>query len=90
MSVTLRLARRGRKKKPFYSIVAADKKSPRDGKLIEKLGYYNPNTDPSEISLDAERVKYWYGVGAELSDKVSELAQLQKIELVRGKTHKTK
>ena len=90
MSVKLRLARGGSKKKPFYSVVASDKKSPRDGKFIEKLGYYNPLTEPSTIELDVDRVKHWYGVGAEVTEQVDKLLKRKKIELVRAKTHKQK
>lgn len=90
MSVKLRLARGGSKKKPVYSIIASDKKSPRDGRFIEKLGTYDPHSELSGIKINADRVKYWYGVGAEVSDQVANLFKIEKIELVRGKTHKAK
>lgn len=73
MAVRLRLTRMGRKKRPFYRIVAADSRSPRDGRNIEFLGFYNPMTDPSELQVDLERVDYWLGVGAQPSDTVSGL-----------------
>jgi small subunit ribosomal protein S16 len=73
MAVTLRLTRMGANKKPFYRIVAADSRAPRDGRLIEQLGYYNPLTEPPEIKVDLERVDYWIGVGAQPSDTVSQL-----------------
>ncbi len=68
MAVRIRLRRMGAKKAPFYRIVVADSRSPRDGKFIEEIGYYNPLTDPAEIKVDSERAKYWIGVGAQPSD----------------------
>ncbi len=73
MAVRLRLTRLGRKKRPFYRIVAADSRSPRDGRNIEILGYYDPMTEPSDIKVDLERVDYWLGVGASPSRTVSGL-----------------
>ncbi len=67
MAVRIRLARRGRKKKPIYSIVVADSRAPRDGKFIEKLGLYNPNIHPAEISLNGDRALHWLMVGAQPS-----------------------
>jgi len=64
MSVKIRLARHGKKGYPFYHIVAADSRSPRDGRFIEKLGTYNPNTNPATIELDSNRALYWLTVGA--------------------------
>ncbi|MGD9730805.1 MAG: 30S ribosomal protein S16 [Desulfamplus sp.] len=64
MSVKIRLARGGAKKKPFYRIVAANIESPRDGRFLETLGTYNPMVDPAAITLKDERIKYWLGVGA--------------------------
>ena len=71
--VRLRLTRRGAKGRPFYRIVAADSRSPRDGRFIEQLGYYNPMTDPGELKVDLERVDYWISVGASPSETVSDL-----------------
>lgn len=71
--VRIRLKRMGRKKRPFYRVVAADARAPRDGRHIEVLGYYNPMPDPVEVKLDLERVDYWLGVGASPSDKVASL-----------------
>jgi len=65
MAVKIRLSRKGRKKAPFYHIVAADARAPRDGKFIEKLGTYNPLTKPATIDLDRERAYYWLSVGAQ-------------------------
>ncbi|MCP4116774.1 MAG: 30S ribosomal protein S16 [Desulfobacteraceae bacterium] len=64
MSVKIRLARRGAKKKPFYRIVAADIEAPRDGKFLESLGTYNPMEEPAVVVLDEERIRYWMGEGA--------------------------
>ncbi len=64
MPVKIRLARHGKKKKPFYRIVAADSESPRDGRFLEIVGTYNPLIDPAEVSLKQERIKYWIDQGA--------------------------
>ena len=68
MAVKIRLKRMGMKKKPFYRVVVADIRSPRDGRFIEEIGYYNPMTSPAEIKIDQERAKYWLGVGAQPTD----------------------
>lgn len=68
MAVKIRLARHGRKKAPFYRLVVADSRAPRDGKFIEMIGHYNPLTDPAEIKVDEERALYWLQVGAQASD----------------------
>ena len=73
MAVKIRLARAGAKKHPFYRIVAADARSPRDGRFLEKLGTYDPNSDPSTVHLDHARVQYWLGVGATPTDTVARL-----------------
>ncbi len=73
MPVRIRLARHGRKKRPFYWVVAAHSEAPRDGKFLEKLGTYNPCTDPAEIVLNMERVEYWLSVGAQPTDTVRSL-----------------
>ena len=64
MSVKIRLARWGAKKKPFYRIVAADVESPRDGRFLESVGTYDPMVEPAAISLKEERIRYWIGEGA--------------------------
>ena len=64
MSVRIRLARHGAKKKPYYRIVAADIESPRDGRFLEMLGTYNPLQDPAEVNLKSDRIKYWMDKGA--------------------------
>ncbi len=70
MAVKIRLKRMGMKKKPFYRVVVADVTSPRDGRFIEEIGYYNPMTQPAEINVDKERAQYWLGVGAQPTDTV--------------------
>ena len=64
MSVKIRLARRGAKKKPFYRIVAADVEARRDGKFLESLGTYDPMVEPAVVCLDEDRIRYWMGEGA--------------------------
>ena len=64
MSVKIRLARHGAKKRPFYRIVIADSESPRDGRFLEAIGTYNPLKEPAEVTLKTERVEYWIGQGA--------------------------
>lgn len=73
MSVKIRLKRMGAKKAPFYRLVVADSRSPRDGKFIEEIGYYNPITEPAEIKIDAEKAKQWLENGAQPSDTVRSL-----------------
>ncbi len=73
MAVKLRLTRVGSKKNPVYRIVAADSRSPRDGKFLEILGRYNPQTDPSTIEFDEERVRDWISKGAQPSNTVQKL-----------------
>ena len=70
MAVKIRLQRRGRTHRPFYSIVVADSRSPRDGRFIEKLGTYNPTTNPASIDLNFDRALYWIQVGAQPTDTV--------------------
>ena len=70
MAVKIRLARRGRKKAAMYDIVVADSRSPRDGRFIEKLGTYNPNTNPASIDYDGDRAFYWVMNGAQPSETV--------------------
>ncbi len=73
MSVKIRLARHGAKKTPFYRIVVADKKSPRDGRYLENVGTYNPLKEPVEVSIKEERIRYWMDQGAIPSDTVKSL-----------------
>ena len=73
--VKIRLQRQGKKKNPFYHIVVADSKSPRDGKIIEQLGTYDPMTEPATISLDKEKVEKWIKNGAKPTDTVKFLIE---------------
>ncbi|NMP36727.1 MAG: 30S ribosomal protein S16 [Clostridiales bacterium] len=73
MAVKIRLRRMGAKKAPFYRIVVADSRYPRDGRFIEEIGYYNPLTDPAEIKVDAEKVEKWLANGAQPTDTVRAL-----------------
>lgn len=73
--VKIRLQRAGKKKAPFYHIVIADSKSPRDGKIIEQIGTYNPMTEPSELVLDREKVEKWIKNGAKPTDTVKRLIE---------------
>lgn len=73
MAVKIRLARHGAKKRPFYRIVVADSESPRDGRFLENVGTYNPLTDPADISLKQERIKYWIEKGAIPTDTVKSI-----------------
>ena len=68
--VKIRLKRMGAHKKPFYRVVFADSRSPRDGRFIEEIGYYNPMTEPATISIDEEKAKKWLGNGAQPTDTV--------------------
>ena len=70
MAVKIRLRRMGAKKAPFYRIVVADSRYPRDGRFIEEIGYYNPVTDPADIKIDAEKAKKWISNGAQPTDTV--------------------
>ena len=71
--VKIRLMRLGAHKKPFYRVVVADIRSPRDGRFIEEIGYYNPLKDPVEIKIDEEAAKKWLGNGAQPTDTVKKL-----------------
>ena len=73
MAVSIRLTRRGKKKKPFYRIVAADSQCPRDGKFLEILGTYDPLVEPAAISIQEDKMQYWLDKGATASDTVKSL-----------------
>jgi small subunit ribosomal protein S16 len=77
VAVRIRLKRMGAKKRPFYRVIVADSRSPRDGRFIETLGTYNPLTDPAEVKLNAERVHLWLSRGAQPSDTVRHLLARQ-------------
>ena len=76
MAVRMRLARIGSKKNPIYRVVVADSRSPRDGRFIEIIGRYNPQTNPSTIELDETKVKEWLAKGAQPSDPVAKLIKV--------------
>ena len=71
--VKIRLKRMGMKKEPFYRIVVADSRTPRDGRFIEEIGYYNPVSNPVELKIDEERAKYWLSVGAQPTETTRSL-----------------
>ena len=73
MAVKIRLKRMGKKKKPFYRIVAADSRSPRDGRFIEEIGTYDPNQEPAEIHVNEELAKKWLSNGAQPTETVARL-----------------
>ena len=75
--VTIRLSRGGAKKRPYYQLVVADSRKPRDGRVIERIGFFNPVARGQEeaLRIDQERVDYWVGQGAQLSDRVKQLVQ---------------
>ena len=79
MAVRMRLARVGSKKNPIYRIVVADSRSPRDGRFIEIVGRYNPQTDPSTIELDETKIKDWLAKGAQPSDAVARLLKVKQV-----------
>ena len=76
MAVKIRLRRMGYKRNPIYRIVVADSKSPRDGRFIDEIGTYNPNTDPSEFKVDEEAAKKWLANGAQPTEVVSKIFKL--------------
>ena len=80
MAVKIRLKRRGAKKAPFYRVVVADSHSPRDGKFIEEIGYYNPLTEPADIKIDVEKAKKWIDNGAQPTETVKVLLKKSGIE----------
>lgn len=82
MSVKIRLKRMGMKKQPFYRVVVADERSPRDGRFIEEIGYYNPMTQPAEIRIDATKAADWIKKGAQPTDTARIL--LKKTGVIEG------
>ena len=81
MAVKIRLRRMGSKKAPFYRVVVADSRYPRDGRFIEEIGTYNPLTDPATVNIDAEKAQKWLGNGAQPTDTVKAL--LKKASIVK-------
>ena len=80
MAVKIRLKRIGAKKTPFYRVVVADERSPRDGKFIEEIGYYNPLTEPADIKIDVEKAKKWIDNGAQPTETVKVLLKKSGLE----------
>ena len=78
MAVKIRLARHGSKKRPYYRVVVADSRAPRDGRFIEEVGRYNPMTTPKVIDLDLERIEEWQAKGAQTTDAVDALIRAAK------------
>ncbi len=76
MAVRMRLKRMGAKKAPFYRIVVADSRSPRDGRFIEQVGYYDPTKEPAVVKVDEEIAKKWLSTGAQPSDTVKKLLKI--------------
>lgn len=83
--VRIRLRRMGAKKTPFYRIVVTDKRSPRDGRFIESIGTYNPNTQPETVELKMDRAAYWLGNGAQASDGVVRILRRANLVDEQGK-----
>ena len=79
MAVKIRLRRMGAKKAPFYRVVVADSRYPRDGRFIEEIGTYDPMTDPSEVKIDADKAKAWIANGAQPTDTVKTLLKKEGI-----------
>ena len=80
MAVKMRLRRMGQKKAPFYRIVVADSRSPRDGRFIEEVGYYDPTVDPSVIKFNEEAAKKWLAPGAQPTETVGKLLKIAGIQ----------
>ena len=91
--VKIKLRRMGRRNRPFYRVVVADSRSPRDGKLIELIGHYNPLTDPATIDINEEKALKWLRCGAQPTNTVrsilSKLGIMDKLEQQRASRHKT-
>lgn len=83
MAVRIRLFRMGAKNRPFYRLVVADARSPRDGRFIEELGYYDPTRDPAVIRVDGERARFWLQRGAQPTDTVRSLLARAGVEVAR-------
>ncbi|MEA3360028.1 MAG: 30S ribosomal protein S16 [Thermodesulfobacteriota bacterium] len=82
MPVKIRLTRKGTKKRPFYRIIATDSESPRDGKFLEVLGYYDPFKDQGQAQIDKDRVEKWVQKGAKISETVSSLLRREETQTV--------
>lgn len=83
MAVKMRLQRRGRKAYAYYHIVIADSRAPRDGRVVERIGSYNPNTNPSTVNLEFDRALYWLNVGAQPTDTVNNILSREGVLLMK-------
>jgi len=93
MAMKIRLARGGSKKRPFYRIVAADSRMPRDGRYVEKLGTYNPllpKDSEERVKMNVERVQYWLGQGAQVTDRVSRMLEAASVLEKKERNNPTK
>ena len=93
MAISIRLSRGGSKKRPYYRIVVADARSPRDGKYLEKIGTYNPllaKDSPERVKLDADRAKHWLGVGAQPTDRVARFLDVAGVRERPARSNPTK
>lgn len=88
MATKIRLKRMGAKKNPFYRVVVADARSPRDGRFIEEIGYYDPNTNPATVKIDEEKALKWLSEGAKPTDTTKSLLQKQGIMLKFAESRK--
>ena len=80
MAVKIRVRRMGQKKAPFYRVIVADSRSPRDGRFIEEIGYYDSTKDPSVIKIDEEKAKKWLSQGAKPTETVAKLLKIAGVE----------
>ena len=80
MAVKIRLRRMGQKKAPFYRVIVADSRSPRDGRFIEEIGYYDPNQEPSVVKIDAEKAQKWLSNGAKPTETVAKILKVAGVE----------
>ena len=80
MAVKIRLRRMGQKKAPFYRVIVADSRSPRDGRFVEEIGYYDPTKNPSVIKIDEEAAKKWLANGAQPTETVAKLLKIAGVE----------
>ena len=85
MAVKIRLRRMGSKKNPFYRVVVADSRAPRNGRFIEEIGYYNPVSNPKVCKINSERAEYWIGVGAKPTDTVNYLLKQYNVLEMKAK-----
>ncbi|NLW52828.1 MAG: 30S ribosomal protein S16 [Tissierellia bacterium] len=89
MAVKIRMKRLGAKKRPFYRIVVADSRAPRDGRFIEEIGYYNPISEPKMFKVDQEKVSEWIGNGAKPTETVAKLFKKYEISVENNKSKAT-